>query len=198
MHPGRTRISSTTAGSTSTAPAWSSLTEGDGTHTVEFSPDRKFLIDTYSRVDLPPVTELRQAEDGKLVCELERADASALLATGWQVARAVRRQGARRQDRHLGVIFRPTNFDPDEEVSGDREHLRRAAGLVRAQDVRAVSPARRRWPSWASSSCRSTAWARNCGRRRSTTSAGRTSATPASPTASSGSRRRPRSIRAWT
>src|SRR6185369_12582096 len=26
------------------------LTEGDGTHSVQFSPDRKFLIDTYSRV----------------------------------------------------------------------------------------------------------------------------------------------------
>ena len=27
------------------------LTEGDGTHTVQYSPDRKYLIDTYSRVD---------------------------------------------------------------------------------------------------------------------------------------------------
>ena len=38
------------------------LTDGDGTHAVEFSPERRFLLDTYSRVDLPPVTELRSAE----------------------------------------------------------------------------------------------------------------------------------------
>ena len=50
------------------------LTEGNGNHTVQFSPDRKYLIDTYSRVDLPPVHELRRTSDGKLVCPLEKAD----------------------------------------------------------------------------------------------------------------------------
>ena len=54
------------------------------------------------------------------------------------------------------------------------------------------------WPSSASSSCRSTAWARRTARRRSTTSRGRTSATPASPIASCGTRRSRRSIRATT
>jgi hypothetical protein len=44
---------------------FTTLTAGDGTHTVEFSPDRRFLIDTYSRVDLPPITELRRASDGQ-------------------------------------------------------------------------------------------------------------------------------------
>ena len=47
----RTRTSSTTTASTSTAPDLVALTEGNGTHTVAFSPDRKYLIDTYSRVD---------------------------------------------------------------------------------------------------------------------------------------------------
>ena len=36
------------------------LTEGDGTHKIDFSPDGRYLIDTYSRVDMPPVTELRR------------------------------------------------------------------------------------------------------------------------------------------
>ena len=76
------------------------LTEGDGTHAVEFSPDRKFLIDTYSRVDMPPVVELRSADDGKLVCELERADWSALLADRL----AGRRSGSWRR----GATARPT------------------------------------------------------------------------------------------
>ena len=37
------------------------LTAGDGTHEVEFSPDRTFLIDSYSRVDMAPVVELRRS-----------------------------------------------------------------------------------------------------------------------------------------
>jgi dipeptidyl aminopeptidase/acylaminoacyl peptidase len=87
------------------------LTEGDGIHDVAFSPDGRSLIDTYSRVDMPPVIELRRADDGKLVCELERADWSGLLATGW---RAPERYVAPGRDGHTpihGVIWRPTNFD---------------------------------------------------------------------------------------
>lgn len=45
------------------------LTDGDGTHDVQVSPDHRFLIDTYSRVDMAPVTELRDAETGKKICK---------------------------------------------------------------------------------------------------------------------------------
>ncbi len=51
------------------------LTEGDGHHRVTWSPDRRFLIDTWSRVDLPPIHDLRRAEDGRRMCRLEAADA---------------------------------------------------------------------------------------------------------------------------
>jgi len=43
------------------------LTDADGNHTVTFSPDKKFYVDNWSRVDLPPVSELRRTADGKLV-----------------------------------------------------------------------------------------------------------------------------------
>ena len=88
------------------------LTEGEGTHAIGYSPDKRFIMDTYSRVDLPPVTELRGAADGKLVCELERADWSALLTTGWRAPErfvATGRDG--KTDIH-GIIIRPTNFSP--------------------------------------------------------------------------------------
>ena len=56
MNPGKDPyFCSTTTASTSTAPASSPLTDGDGNHTVTFSPDGKYFVDTYSRVDLPPV-----------------------------------------------------------------------------------------------------------------------------------------------
>src|SRR5262249_17461726 len=45
-----------------------------GTHTIAYSPDNKFIIDSYSRVDMAPATELRQVSDGKLVTELEKGE----------------------------------------------------------------------------------------------------------------------------
>ncbi|MBN2476157.1 MAG: DPP IV N-terminal domain-containing protein [Pirellulales bacterium] len=91
------------------------LTDGNGTHAVEYSPDGRFLIDTYSRVDMPPVTELRRVEDGTLVCELERADISMLLATGWQVPERFVAKGRDDETDIYGVIYRPTTFDPQQK-----------------------------------------------------------------------------------
>ena len=88
------------------------LTEGDGTHTVEFSPDRRFLIDTYSRVDLPPVVEMRSADDGKLIIELERADDSELRSAGWKPPERFVAKARDGETDIYGLIFRPTNFDP--------------------------------------------------------------------------------------
>jgi dipeptidyl aminopeptidase/acylaminoacyl peptidase len=87
------------------------LTAGNGTHDIDFSPDRRFFIDTYSRVDLPPVTELRKSDDGSLVCELERADWSRLVATGWRAPERFVAKGRDGQTDIFGVIYRPTTFD---------------------------------------------------------------------------------------
>lgn len=87
------------------------LTAGDGTHSISYSPDKHFLIDTYSRVDQPPVTELRRVDDGSLVCELERADWSRLLNTGWQAPERFVAKGRDDKTDIHGVILRPSNFD---------------------------------------------------------------------------------------
>ena len=91
------------------------LTDGDGTHTVEFSPDRRFFIDTWSRVDLPPVNELRRSDDGKLVCKLETADASALYATGWKPPLPFVAKGRDGVTDIYGVIWQPRNFAADKK-----------------------------------------------------------------------------------
>jgi dipeptidyl aminopeptidase/acylaminoacyl peptidase len=88
------------------------LTEGDGTHEIEYSPDRQFFVDTYSRVDMAPVTELRRTSDGKLVCKLESASLEALKATGWQAPERFTAKGRDGKTDIYGVIFRPTTFDP--------------------------------------------------------------------------------------
>ena len=90
------------------------LTDGDGTHRIEFSPDRKWMIATWSRVDQPPVTELRDAANGKLLTELERADDPALRAKGWsRPERFVAKGRDGKTDIH-GIIIRPTSFDPNQ------------------------------------------------------------------------------------
>ncbi|MBK8094847.1 MAG: prolyl oligopeptidase family serine peptidase [Verrucomicrobiaceae bacterium] len=87
------------------------LTAGDGNHHVELSPKRDFFIDTWSRADHPPVTELRRSSDGSLVCDLEKADASALLAAGWTMPeRVIAKARDGKTDIH-GIIIRPSGFD---------------------------------------------------------------------------------------
>jgi dipeptidyl-peptidase-4 len=86
------------------------LTPEDADHEVEFAPSGRYFIDSYSRPDAPPVAVLRTAA-GRLVCPLERADITALLAAGWKppVPFTVKaRDGA--TDLY-GLMFRPTNFD---------------------------------------------------------------------------------------
>jgi dipeptidyl aminopeptidase/acylaminoacyl peptidase/uncharacterized protein (DUF885 family) len=91
------------------------LTEGDGTHTVAYSPDQNYLIDTYSRVDLAPVNELRRVSDGSLVCKLETADISALKENGWTAPEVFVAKGRDGKTDIWGVIARPKNFDPKQK-----------------------------------------------------------------------------------
>ena len=89
------------------------LTSGDGNHGIEFSPDGGHFIDTWSRADLPPVTELRRAADGALVVELSRADDSALLQTGWSRPERFTAKGRDGKTDIHGIIIRPKDFDPE-------------------------------------------------------------------------------------
>ena len=91
------------------------LTAGDGTHSIEYSPDREFIVDTYSRVDMPPVNELRRVSDGSLVCSLENSDASELEATVWQRPERFVAKGRDGKTDIYGVIFRPSTFDPNKK-----------------------------------------------------------------------------------
>jgi dipeptidyl-peptidase 4 len=88
-----------------------SLTPDDGTHTVQLSPSGKYLIDTYSKPDVPPVVALRDG-DGKLLMPLEKADISKLVATGWKPPMPITMTAHDGKTDIYGLLFRPTNFDP--------------------------------------------------------------------------------------
>jgi dipeptidyl aminopeptidase/acylaminoacyl peptidase len=88
------------------------LTEADANHTVAFSDDMKYYVDTWSRVDLPTVSQLRRTEDGKTVLELEQADIQPLLTAGWHAPEVFTAMGRDGKTDIWGVIYRPSNFDP--------------------------------------------------------------------------------------
>ncbi len=90
---------------------YTSLTPDDGNHTVQLSTSGKFLIDTSSTAERPPVVVLRDAL-GKVVMPLEKADISKLLATGWKTPMTFRVKARDGKTDIYGQLFRPTNFDP--------------------------------------------------------------------------------------
>lgn len=88
------------------------FTEGDGMHSVSWSPNREYYVDTWSRVDQPTVMELRRASDRQRVIELERADIAQLERAGWKKPEVFVAKGRDGTTDIWGVIIRPTNFDP--------------------------------------------------------------------------------------
>ncbi len=88
-----------------------SLTSDDGDHTVQLSPSGQFLVDTWSKPDVPPMVVLRDRE-GKEIIALEKADIAKLLATGWKPPIPITVKARDGKTDLYGLMFRPTNFDP--------------------------------------------------------------------------------------
>jgi dipeptidyl aminopeptidase/acylaminoacyl peptidase len=93
------------------------LTEGDGNHSIQWSPDHRYIVDTYSRVDMPPVSELRRVTDSgsELICNLEQADISELESAGWQPPEVFVAKGRDGSTDIWGIICRPADFDPNQK-----------------------------------------------------------------------------------
>jgi dipeptidyl aminopeptidase/acylaminoacyl peptidase len=92
-----------------------SLTPDNGTHSVQISPDGKYVVDTFSQPDVAPETVLRDGATGALIMPLEKADISKLLATGWKPPMQIKMKAANGKDDIYGMLFRPTNFDPSKK-----------------------------------------------------------------------------------
>jgi len=89
------------------------LTDGDGIHErLKFGPDRTHYVATWSRVDHPPVHELRRLPDGKKIATLAAADASALFAAGFPVPERFVTTDRNGEHKIYGIIKRPPDFDP--------------------------------------------------------------------------------------
>ncbi|HLO98069.1 MAG TPA: DPP IV N-terminal domain-containing protein [Fimbriimonas sp.] len=88
------------------------LTSYDATHSTEFSPDRKVIFDTFSRVDLPPSFQVLDANTGKVLVDGETADVTGLLKNGYRFPERFSAKGRDGKTDIFGLVYLPTNYDP--------------------------------------------------------------------------------------
>ena len=100
------------------------LTRGDGTHRVQFERDDNYLIDTFSRVDLAPITELLDAETGTFIAELSRQDTKARFGKRRVTERFVAKGRDGKTD-IWGIIHWPIGFDPTFDGDGTDEPIKK-------------------------------------------------------------------------
>jgi dipeptidyl aminopeptidase/acylaminoacyl peptidase len=85
-------------------------------HTVTVAPDGASFVDTYSTVEKPQTTVLRDAE-GKVLVELGKQDISALLAAGWKPPTLFTVKARDGKTELYGYMQKPTFFDPKGDTS---------------------------------------------------------------------------------
>lgn len=87
------------------------LDPGAANHNSILSPNRQYLVDNTSRVDQAPTSVLRDAT-GNLVMELEKADLTRLMQTGWKLPETFTVKAADGVTELYGNMWKPFDFDP--------------------------------------------------------------------------------------
>jgi dipeptidyl aminopeptidase/acylaminoacyl peptidase len=87
------------------------LTPEDAFHNITFSPSGKYYVDTYSKVDTPPVTVLRATATSAVVRKLEEADISRLKAAGWRPAQVFSVKARDGVTDIYGLLYLPPDID---------------------------------------------------------------------------------------
>jgi dipeptidyl aminopeptidase/acylaminoacyl peptidase len=87
------------------------LTEGEGTHHLEYSEDGKYYVDLSSKIDVPPILALFRTQDNQGLMIVEKADIRKLIAAGWQAPDVFVAKGRDNKTDIWGVIYKPANFD---------------------------------------------------------------------------------------
>jgi dipeptidyl aminopeptidase/acylaminoacyl peptidase len=87
------------------------LTPAEGTHQIVLSPSENYFIDTYSKPNVPAVSELH-AITGKTIVTLEKTDVSRLAALGWKAPVPITVKAHDGTTDLYGLLFTPTKLDP--------------------------------------------------------------------------------------
>lgn len=86
------------------------LNPGDFDHGVRTSDDRSYFVDNFSRVNTVPRSTL-YASDGRKIMDLETADLSALMATGYKFPQPFTVKADDGITDLYGVMYKPFDFD---------------------------------------------------------------------------------------
>ncbi|HWQ20766.1 MAG TPA: DPP IV N-terminal domain-containing protein [Methanotrichaceae archaeon] len=90
------------------------LTPENADHNIQVSPSGTAFVDTYSRVDLPPVTVLRDLS-GNVTLILEQGDIENLTEMGWTPPETFSIKALDGKTDLYGLLIKPTNFDPSKK-----------------------------------------------------------------------------------
>jgi dipeptidyl-peptidase-4 len=93
------------------------LTPEDADHNIQMAPDGTAFVDTYSRVDLPPmppITVLRNL-NGNITLILEKGDIKNLTDMGWKPPERFSIKALDGKTDLYGLIFKPTNFNASQK-----------------------------------------------------------------------------------
>jgi len=88
------------------------LDPGDAHHTSSLSPNQRFVLNNFSRVDQSPRSVLRD-DRGQVVLELEAMDVSELEEFGWKLPETFVVRAADGVTDIYGNMWKPFDFDPE-------------------------------------------------------------------------------------
>lgn len=86
------------------------LTPENADHNVQMAPDGTAFVDTYSRVDLPPITVLRDL-NGNVTLPLEEGDIENLTEMGWKPPETFSIKALDGKTDLYGLLIKPTDFN---------------------------------------------------------------------------------------
>lgn len=89
------------------------LTKEDAFHTIQFNKD--VYVDTYSRVDLPPVTVLCK-KDGTKIATVEEADITNLMALGYIIPERFTATASDGKTTLHGIVIKPEGLEEGQTV----------------------------------------------------------------------------------
>jgi dipeptidyl aminopeptidase/acylaminoacyl peptidase len=90
------------------------LTPEAAEHEIIAAPDGSSFVDTYSTVEKPKITVVRDPA-GKVLVTLGKQDISQLLAAGWKTPMPIMVKARDGKTDLYGFLLRPTNFDPSKK-----------------------------------------------------------------------------------
>lgn len=86
------------------------LTPEDAEHNISLSPDKKYFVDSYSRIDLAPKTVLRSV-DGTFITNIEEANIDMLLEMGYIIPERFSLKASDGITDLYGIMVKPAEFD---------------------------------------------------------------------------------------